>query len=148
MLKVLVYIKWIVLFFIIFNLVVPANYKFLHNSSEIERIEIVEVTGKYIDGQDEQVFICSVEDKEALLKDLKELKCSRILGDTTCIQPGDKVVKIIYKNGEYELIGYYGQAKYTKERGYQKHKGRRSFQENDFEAFVMKYIDKAQQDDF
>ena len=144
MLKILVRIIWFMIFIFIFNLIVPTKYKFLDSSSEIEKIEIVEVTGNYIGGQDEQIFICSVEEKEALLKDLKELKCSRILGDPTCIQPGDKVVKIIYKNGEYELIGYYGQAKYTKERGYQKHKGRRSFQENDFEAFVMKYIDKAQ----
>lgn len=148
MLKILVRIIWFMIFIFIFNLIVPTKYKFLDSSSEIERIEIVEVTGKYIDGQDEQVFICSVEDKEALLKDLNKIKCSMHIGDPACIQPGCKAVKIIYNSGEYELIAYSGQAKYTLERGYQKHEGLRYFEKEDFEVFIQKYIDKAQEDDF
>ena len=52
-----------------------------------------------------------------------------------------KVIKITYKDGEFELIDAGGQAEYTLERKYRNYTGFRYFDTTQFNALITKYCE-------
>ncbi|MBQ4284167.1 MAG: hypothetical protein IJB96_09600 [Lachnospira sp.] len=63
-----------------------------------------------MDGQAEQIVICTVEDSKAFMQELNELNCYLVLGDPIGIESKQTAIKIIYSDGEYDLITYNGRA--------------------------------------
>ena len=97
---------------------IKAAYKFLQTPTEISAIEIVKVCEDETTGEIEQTTISTIDDIETFLKDFLQVDCHLIYTDPTGIGDNVLVIKIIYKDGEYELIDSGGQSKYTEERGF------------------------------
>lgn len=120
-----------------------SEYKFLQDISAIDSIEIVEI-GEFTVDQEivPMTTICIVDDKESFLKEFLELNCYCNFGDPQGVMEGSSVIKIIYNNGEFELIDIGGQSEYTHERGYRNYVGFRYFDENQFCELLLKYCNK------
>lgn len=52
----------------------------------------------------------------------------------------DTVIKIVYENGEYELINWKGQSRYLAERGLKYYAGYRVFEEQQFETLIKNIL--------
>lgn len=122
------------------------DYKFLHSTNEINAIEIVKVNGEFENNELKQEKIYDVENIESFLGEFEELDCSYIYTDPQGIEGEEVVIKIIYKNREYELIGAGGQATYTNEKKLKNYKGRYCFEKEQFEALVK--IEKFDVEDY
>ena len=103
----------VILFLIVWCTVgcsVKIPYDFLQDVLEVKSGEIVDVTENIMDGQAEQIVICTVEDSKAFMQELNELNCYLVLGDPIGIESKQTAIKIIYSDGEYDLITYNGRA--------------------------------------
>ena len=84
-----------------------------------------------------------VEDQKAFIADFRDVNCFTYYGDPTGVTPEgveDTVIKILYKNDEYELINWKGQAEYTSEKGFRYYAGYSVFDEQAFEALIEEYL--------
>lgn len=79
---------------------------------------------------------------ETFLKDFSQVSCYLHHTDPIGIEDNILVVKIIYKNGEYELIDAGGQAQYTNERRFRNYTGYRSFDDIEFKNLISKYSEE------
>lgn len=122
------------------------QYDFLQSTAEIASVEIVEIGT--ISGWDEQKQTClidqsvigRVQDIPSFLEEFCAVQCTLIFSDPKGVEEGDVAVKVTYANGDYELIGRGGQAKYKSgELGYGL--GYRCFDEEQFHTCIAKYID-------
>ena len=118
------------------------SYNFLHNQSEISTIEIIEVGEADEQGVNEKITLCTIDDKDAFLEGFNQLDCYKHIGDPIGVEPTKKAIKIIYINGEYELISSSGIAHYTKEKQYKNYIGLYSFDREPFNHFLSSYIDE------
>lgn len=121
---------------------VRETYRLLHNEEEISAISIVRV---YLSEEDDLVQTCRVviDDVDAFLVDFRNVDCYVWFGDPIGLQPapeGTDVVKIEYRNGDYELIDCNGQTEYTEKRGLVYYAGFSMFDENQFTALIGKYL--------
>jgi hypothetical protein len=86
------------------------EYEFLHSTDDIVTIEIVQKSA-YQKGEKEPQYteICKIEEKDVFLADFKMLTCYRT-ADPPKVVPDDAIViRIVYSNGDYELIHYCAQ---------------------------------------
>ncbi len=118
------------------------SYDFLHSQSEISTIEIIEVGEADEQGVNEQITLCTIDDKDAFLEGFNQLDCYKHIGDPIGVKPTKRAIKIVYNNGEYELISAGGIARYTKEKQYKNYVGYRSFDNQAFNNFLSSYIDE------
>ena len=91
----------------------PAAPVFMHDRTEIEKIEIVEA---YYDANTDafvQDLLVSINDVDAFLNELHEVECHRYWGGPFGLVERTTAVKIIYKNGDYEAFSWAGRAEYT-----------------------------------
>ena len=88
-------------------------YEFINDESEISKIEIVRLC-EYDEekGEYREELISLIEDRSAFLSDFKRVECYEHWSDPTGVFEGNTVIKITYKNGEYELIHHSGQSTY------------------------------------
>ena len=91
---------------------VRATYKFMHDTDQVYAIQIVEAGYEIVDGELEQTIICEIKEKDEFLDSFLKLDCFALNGDPRGIPGGKKVIKVIYCNGDYELIGADGQGKH------------------------------------
>lgn len=114
------------------------KYEFLHPVHEIEEVEIVRF-GHY--DEDDAVIKAYVMKENINIEDfvagLMKVECTSrrpaeggIVADT--LECG---IKVIYNNGDYELIDDYGQAYYLKEKGFV-NDGYYKFNEAQFELLI------------
>lgn len=107
-----------------------------------KKIEIVEVGEKKTqnggDAFQQTIMICEVPNQIAFLCDFREMNCYWVWNDPMGVQLGEKVIKILYADGDYELIGVNGQAK-CKNGRYLWDEGLSCFDENQFNALIAKY---------
>ena len=80
-------------------------------------IEIVKVSRDESTGEIEQTTISTIDDIEVFLKDFSQVNCYLIYTDPKGIDDSALVIKIVYQDGEYELIDVRGQDVY-KRQGY------------------------------
>lgn len=117
-----------------------AEYKFMREPSRIERIEIVrlEETSKY------DVFsaktLATVGDADSFLKGFKSLKCRLHYTAPKGVHSGENVIKFVYTNDEYELVGIYGSAYNTTVGGFVNYRGYYYFEKEEFTSFIERYI--------
>ncbi len=119
-----------------------ARYEFLHNQSEITAIEIVEVGEADELGINAQTILYEVSDIDAFMKRFNSMDCYFVYSDPVGVDAKTAVIKLIYENDEYELIGVNGQAEYTKEKQYRNYVGQRYFDKEQFNDFLSSYIDE------
>ena len=118
------------------------SYNFMQAQSEINVIEIVKIGEPDVQGVNEQTILCTIDDITLFMEKFNELECYDHFGDPIGVYPDMEAIKIVYNNGEYELITPYGQAEYTQKRKYRNYVGYRSFDNKEFENLVSQYIDK------
>lgn len=121
---------------------VPEDYDFLNSTDDISEISLVNLTfdenTKLI-----QTQLIVINNKNEFIKDFKKVDCYTYFGDPTGVTPeGDSttVIKITYKNNDYELINWNGQAEYTLERGFNYYAGFSVFDEEQFNALLNQYL--------
>ena len=124
-----------------------SNYKFLQNTTEIKTIEIVKV--EYSAEQPITFTTLSIiEDKEAFLQDFSQISCRRKSSSPFGVDSGEIAIKILYNNGEYELITRDAQSQCLydpnkEEMYYMKYKGWFYFDKEGFSALLTKYMASA-----
>ena len=116
------------------------EYPFLHEQTEISSIEIVMVGEPHEQGPNEQIVFVTIDDIDSFMEKLKNLNCYKHVGDPLGIWPNQMAVKIIYSNGEYELINESGQAKYTIEKKYDNFSAFYWFDDEEFETLLASYL--------
>ena len=117
------------------------TYAFLNSTDEIVGISVVKIFFSN-NGEVIQTLVREIEDTKAFLDDFRAVDCYTHYSDPLGISPEgteDTVIKIIYKNDEYELINWLGQAEYTNEYGFRYYAGYSVFDEMQFEALIEKY---------
>ncbi len=121
---------------------VQVPYGFIQEEASILEIQIVNISI-----MEDNVFTvdCLRSDVpiDLFMDDFLKLNCYQWFGDPTAvINEGetDIAVKIIYQNGEYEIINHNGQARYTQKRGFNFYAGWRVFDENSFRDLLNSYL--------
>ena len=119
-------------------------YEFINIESEISSIEIIKLCEYDQEkGEYKEQLISTIQDHETFLSDFNDIDCYNHWTDPTGVFEDDIVVKISYKNGEYELIHHSGQGKYRHFEDnpsfLQVYAGRRYFDEEQFNQLIDKY---------
>lgn len=120
------------------------EYELMNDKTEIASIEIVKL-GKFDSEEDSfgETVISVIEDHDGFLKEFNEVDCSNHLFNPSGVYEGETLVKITYKNGEYELIDYDGQGKYQHfdkhPSNFDAYSGYRDLDKKQFEALIEKY---------
>lgn len=118
------------------------NYSFLNNRNEISSISIVMVSFDDA-GQIVETELQQIENVDSFLEDFQKINCYTYYGDPLGITEEGveaSVIKIVYKNNEYELINWNGQATYTNETGFRYYAGYNVFDESQFNSLIQSYI--------
>lgn len=114
------------------------NYTYLHSEEMIVGIELVQFE---IDNSDYTTFPSqkNIEDVDGFLSDFNRLDFYKSSLGPVGIVENSLVIKIVYENGDFELVHYNGQAKYTYELGSSNYCGRGTFEKEQFNALIEKY---------
>lgn len=116
------------------------EYSLLNDVTEISEVQIVWVgersEGEYVPSQ---TVLSVVENTDSFVDELLSVD-SELLYPPASIPLDAKAVKIIYNNGDYELLTYCGQAYYRADEDfYQSCAGCEYFDKNQFNALIEKY---------
>lgn len=117
-------------------------YSFLNSIEEILNVSIVSISFDE-NGVMTQTEIEKIVNTDAFLDDFSNIGCYTYYGDPAGVTPegiSDTVIKILYTNGEYELINWSGQAKHTTEKGFRYYAGYSVFDETQFESLIAMYL--------
>ena len=110
------------------------KFRFQHNTSEIETIEIIQIES-IIPPSFEILSI--VDSKEGFLKEFSLIDCYTKTPPSG-INIGEIAIRIMYNNGDYDLIAKSGQSRYANG-DYDWYDGHWSFVEIEFDALIKKY---------
>ena len=119
------------------------TYDFLNSTDDIVSVSIVNLSF------DENRALVETEVKQVadingFLNQFSSLDCYTYFGDPVAATPEgteETVIKILYDNGEYELINWRGQSRFLAERGLKYYAGYRVFDEQPFEALIKKLLE-------
>ncbi len=121
-----------------------SQYSFLNSESEISEISIVHVSIK--DDEITQIELVKIQDVSGFLEDFKKIACHKRIGDPSALYPNDEeadAIKVLYYDGSYELINYYGRVTYQHDRGLDYYAGIRAFDEVEYRSFIDKYLSES-----
>ena len=134
----------------IFDAITKTEFNFLYETSEIESIQIViigEIT-QTPDTSSENItevytpkfdVICNIREIESFIDDFSTIDCHRSSPPVSPVL-GDTGIKIIYKNGDYEIICCKGQGEY-RDGVYYADSGTVNFDETQFNELINNYTD-------
>ena len=119
------------------------QYNFMQDQSAINRIEIVEVgevteVGGYM--VHTQKTLAVITDIAAFMEEFNKMDCYYLYSDPIGIEAETTAVKLIYDNGEYEVIAADGMAEYTEEYRYRNYVGNRYFDSEQFNDLLVSYL--------
>ncbi len=117
------------------------QYNFMYDQSEVSKIEIVIVGEEDEQGLNRQEVRGEIEDIDLFLDKFNQITCYKHVGDPRGVYVNDRVIKVTYVNGEYELIGRDGQARYTMQRQYVNYVGYRYFDKEEFYDLINYYLE-------
>ncbi len=123
------------------------KYQFIDSEENIDAISIVKIS--YNDSSELiQTNIKTVDDKDGFLEKFRSVGCYIYFGDPVgpdSTEDEDKVIKISYKNGSYELINHCGQSEYISEKDKLSfYAGFNVFDKEQFEALISEYETEQQ----
>ncbi len=121
---------------------ISKTFDMLQTKDGISEISLIELT---FSNESEliQTELQSVENIDDFLTDFNKIECAQWFGDPCGVTEKGKdafVIKILYENGEYELINWNGQATYTLDRGLNYYDGYSIFNEDQFFSLIEKYF--------
>ena len=125
---------------IIYRALFRSHLRFSQDYSEISAIQIVKLTAinENLDGPPEQTVLTTISDIEQFYSELNSL--SAYSNEPDGISYDCTAVKIIYKDGEYDLFHSHGQSKYTKEYGFERDIGLVYIDKVQFYKLLSKYL--------
>ena len=109
------------------------------NYNEVETIQIVRL-GKYIEEEYrfEYTVLTDVSEKEPFVERLNNIKYSgSSLGDPSVLKEQDVVIRIVYKNGDYDLLS--SNAQCFRRAGINDERGCH-FDDKQFNALIDEYV--------
>lgn len=119
---------------------IKKTYRYMYEKSRIVGIDIVYVG----DSVDDYVFevekVKTVSDTASFISAFEKLSCYLIYTAPKGIQSDSMAIKIIYDNGNYEIVGDGGAAYFIQSRGFENYHGRRYFNKDEFTSFLSSYI--------
>lgn len=115
------------------------EYNFFHEKEMIASIELVKAYYDFEKEEPIQEAIQTIENKEEFIKDFKSLKCYIYLRAPMGVDEKGLAIKIMYSNGDYELIRHIGQAEYTYGKGYNGYCTNGNFDKEEFNKLIYKY---------
>ena len=118
------------------------GYELMHPQNEISYIAIVSISINE-NVEIEQTELQIINNTSAFLKEFRNVSCYTWWGDPMGLTEDDHVIKIVYQNGEYELIAWNGQAEYQMERGFRNYRGYNMFDEGEFKLLISRYNTKT-----
>ena len=123
------------------------KYQFIDSEENISSIAIVKLS--YNDKSELiQTYLKNIENKDKFLEEFRSVGCYIYFGDPVgpdSTEDEDKVIKISYKNGSYELINHCGQSEYISEKDKLSfYAGFNVFDKEQFEALISEYITEQQ----
>ena len=120
----------------------PKTYQLLESTETISEISIVHLSfdenSKLIENE-----LSVIDDRQEFINSFRKIDCYVFFGDPLGVTPTGveaKVIKIAYESGEYELINWQGQAKYTADGGFRYYAGYSVFGQEQFERLINHYI--------
>ena len=128
------------LLFILSSCGTQAKYKFMHDSSSIEKIEIVRLEGTSEFDVFNAEILATIEDVDDFLKGFNSLKCRLYYTAPKGVHSDENVIKFVYTNGEYEFVGTDGSAYNTTVGGFVNYRGYYYFEKEEFTSFIESYI--------
>ena len=121
---------------------IDVGYEYMQDPQNITEIYIASLQFD----EDYAIYITDekkIEDIDAFLKDFDDLACYEYYGGPRGFEKentNDRIIKLVYSNGDYELIGWHGMAKYTtSDDRLRNYRGHRVFDEVPFKEFTQKY---------
>lgn len=120
----------------------PAQPVFMHDRTEIEKIEIVEAYYDFEINQPVQICLSLVDDNNTFMDALNQVECKFYYGDPVGVDFKVVGVKITYQNGDYEVFCYQGRAEYFYETDeYSAYEDRgRCFDKQEFGELLQGYL--------
>ncbi len=123
----------------IFSSCERTEYPFNQATANIVKVEVIkngELQGLYTEHEVTVIKEVSLKDSE-FIDDFRKIECKRGFGDPSVLTPGDKGFKIIYKNGDYEIITYRAQGRHSSGKYFDT--GYYDFDEEQFNDLIEKY---------
>lgn len=120
----------------VFDAITKTEFNFLHETSEIESIQIV-IIGEITQTTDTSDVIFNIRETESFLDDFSKIDCRRSSPPDSPVL-GDTGIKIIYKNGDYDIICCNGQSEY-RDGFYYADSGTVDFDETQFNELINNY---------
>ncbi len=120
-----------------------SEFDYLHPTDEIAAVYIVNLQ-LLDDGELLQTERASITDVDFFISEFSQLECYVYYGDPVAPVSSEKMVdaiKILYSNGDYELIAYNGKSEYTENKGFNLYAGYRIFNEDEFKNLISSYLD-------
>lgn len=112
----------------------------MHDSSSIEKIEIVRLEGTSEYDVFNAEILATIEDVDDFLKGFNSLKCRLYYTAPKGVHSDENVIKFVYTNGEYEFVGTDGSAYNTTVGGFVNYRGYYYFEKEEFTSFIESYI--------
>lgn len=117
------------------------NYPLMQSISNIVKIEVIvmgEIHDPYTKHEYTLIKEVSLKDISKLIKEFRKIECKKGFGDPKVLRSGDIGFRIVYNNGDYELITSYGQGSHSSGK-YLSSEGYYSFDKEQFELLIEKY---------
>lgn len=138
-------IKVVITFIIVLAFTISCRhtekYKLLNSMDDIIEISIVALSFEN-DGSLQVTKCKTIENINEFMEDFRSVTCYTYFGDpvaATTEGTETTAVEILYQNGEYEIINWKGQTKYTLTRGLTYYAGFSVFDEQQFVGMIQKY---------
>lgn len=119
----------------------PKTYELLESTEAISEISVVQLSfdenSRLIENE-----LSVIDDRQEFINSFRKIDCYVFFGDPLGVTPTGveaKVIKIAYESGEYELINWQGQAKYTADGGFRYYAGYSVFDQEQFERLINHY---------
>ena len=118
------------------------EYDFLNPKNEIDKIMIVHLSFSD-ENEMTETILNEIDDLTKFIDDFEDVPCYTYFGDPAGVtEEGTEatVIKILYKNKDYELINWNGQAEYTTRGGLDYYSGFCVFDESQFSSLIATYL--------
>ena len=115
------------------------EYPFNQSEENIVKVEVIlmgELQGLYTEHEVTVIKEVSLKDSK-FIDDFRKIDCKRAFGDPAELTPGDKGFKVIYKNGDYQIITQSTQGRHRSGKYF--NTGYYSFDEEQFNDLIEKY---------
>jgi len=125
---------------ILYRALFKSHIRFSQDYSEISTIQIVKLTAinKNLDGPPEQTVLTTISDIEQFYSELNSI--SAYSNDPHGIGVDCTAIKIIYKNGGYDLIHSNAQSVYIVEEGFYRDRSSVWLEDEQFYELLSKYL--------